>query len=97
MVRAAGADHFDPSYREVPLVKKGIFRFTDKGTYFYAFPPFWAIAIGFNSGAALAMAAFGHTYVWVHFCATEKPDMEICMGRGQNGIRGSLAGDPSSL
>ena len=27
MIRASGADHFDPKYRSMPLVKKGIFRF----------------------------------------------------------------------
>jgi hypothetical protein len=75
MVRASGADHFDPKYRELPLVKEGIFRFTDNGMYIYAFLLFWAIATGFNSAAALIVAAFSHVYIWVHFYATEKPDM----------------------
>lgn len=76
-VRAAGADHFDPRYRERPLVKEGIFRFTNNGMYFFAFLLFWAIAVGLNSTAALAIAAFSHAYIWVHFYATEKPDMEF--------------------
>ena len=31
MARAAGADHFDPKYRDMPLVKDGIFRYTSNG------------------------------------------------------------------
>ena len=77
MVRAAGADHFDPRYRDMPLVAKGIFRFTKNGMYLYAFLLFWAIAVGFNSTAALTVAAFSHAYIWVHFYATEKPDMDF--------------------
>jgi len=76
MVRAAGADHFDRRYREIPLVKEGIFRFTNNGMYAYAFLLFWAIAVGMNSSAALVVAAYSHAYIWVHFYATEKPDME---------------------
>ena len=75
MQRAAGADHFDPKYRAMPLVKQGIFRFTDNGMYVYAFLLFWAIALGFNSAAALAVAAFSHAYIWVHHLATERVDM----------------------
>ena len=77
MLRASGADHFDPKYRDMPLVKEGIFRFTNNGMYIYAFLLFWAIAIAFNSAATLAIAAFSHAYIWVHFYATEKPDMEF--------------------
>ena len=76
MRRAAGADHFDRRYRDMPLVKEGIFQFTDNGMYVYAFLLFWAIAVGFNSTAALTVAAFSHAYIWVHFFATEKPDMD---------------------
>jgi hypothetical protein len=77
MARAAGADHFDHRYRNMPLVKKGIFRFTSNGMYLYAFLLFWVIAVGFNSSAALTVAAFSHVYIWVHFYATEKPDMDF--------------------
>jgi hypothetical protein len=76
LMRASGADHFDPRYREMPLVKGGIFRFTSNGMYLYGFLLFWAIAIGFNSAAAVLVAAFSHAYIWVHFFATEKPDMD---------------------
>jgi protein-S-isoprenylcysteine O-methyltransferase Ste14 len=81
LARAAGADHFDSHYRNMALVKQGIFRYTNNGMYFYAFLLFWAIAIGLNSSAALAVAAFSHAYIWVHFYATEKPDMESIYSR----------------
>jgi len=77
MARAAGADHFDSRYRNMPFIKEGIFRFTSNGMYVYAFLLFWAVAVGFDSAAALAVAAFSHAYIWVHFYATEKPDMEF--------------------
>ena len=77
MARAAGADHFDPRYRNMPFVREGIFRFTRNGMYVYAFLLFWAIAVGFNSTAALIVVAFSHSYIWVHFYATEKPDLDF--------------------
>ena len=77
MARAAGGDHFDERYRAMPFVREGIFRFTENGMYVYAFLLFWAIAIGFNSVAALYVAAFSHAYIWVHFFSTEKPDMDF--------------------
>ncbi len=77
MVRAAGADHFEPRYREMPLVKDGIFRFTHNGMYVYAFLGIWAIAFAFGSAAGLVVAAFSHAYIWVHFFATERPDMRF--------------------
>ena len=77
MARAAGADYFEPRYRDMPLVTKGIFRFTSNGMYVYAFLLFWAVAVGFNSSAALTVAAFSHAYIWIHFHATEKPDMNF--------------------
>jgi hypothetical protein len=76
LARAAGADHFDPRYRDMPLVRQGIFRFTSNGMYLYAFLLFWAIAFAFNSFAATIVAAYSHAYIWVHYYATEKPDMD---------------------
>ena len=75
MTRAAGADHFEDRYRYMSLVDSGIFRFTNNGMYIYAFFLFWAIAISLNSASALLVAAFSHVYIWVHYFATEKPDM----------------------
>lgn len=86
LVRASGADHFEARYREIPLVRKGIFRFTSNGMYVYAFLLFWAIPVGLNSAAGLIVAAFSHAYIWVHFFATEKPDMEYLYNPDQKGV-----------
>jgi protein-S-isoprenylcysteine O-methyltransferase Ste14 len=78
--RAAGADHFDPSYRHRPLVRKGIFRYTRNGMYTAGFLGFWIPGVWFASWGALAAALFAHLYIWVHYLATERPDMEWIYG-----------------
>ena len=75
-VRAAGADHFNSKYRDMPLVKKGIFRYSNNGMYMFGFLIFWGLAFAFDSKAALLAAAFTQSYIWVHYFVTEKPDME---------------------
>ena len=78
--RAAGGDHFEVKYQAMPLVTKGIFKFSGNGMYVYAFLLFWAIAIYFSSITALLVALFSHLYIWVHFYSTERPDMEYIYG-----------------
>ena len=78
--RAAGADHFMVEYQKMPLVKKGIFKYTGNGMYIYAFLLFWVIAVSFNSMAALLVALFSHVYIWVHYYCTERPDMNYIYG-----------------
>jgi hypothetical protein len=77
MRRAAGADHFEEQYRTMPLVRKGIFRFSSNAMYVYAFLLFWVLGVALASEAALVVAAFSHTYIWVHYYCTEKPDMMV--------------------
>ncbi len=73
--RAFGADHFDPAIRELPFVRKGIFRFTSNGMYIFGFFLLWVPALWWASSAALVVALFNHLYIWVHYFATEKPDI----------------------
>lgn len=77
IIRALGADHFRVSYRKMPLVKKGIFRWNSNSMYSFAFFLLWFIALFLGSQAALSAALFQHLYIWVHYFCTEKPDMEI--------------------
>ncbi|WP_069999956.1 methyltransferase [Cellulosilyticum sp. I15G10I2] len=77
LIRALGADHFRISYRKMPLVKKGIFKWNNNSMYSFAFLMLWAIALLLGSQAALSVALFQHVYIWVHYFCTEKPDMEI--------------------
>jgi protein-S-isoprenylcysteine O-methyltransferase Ste14 len=79
--RAFGIDHFDESYRSLPFVRKGIFRFTRNGMYVYGFLLLWVPAFWFASLAALSIALFNHLYIWVHYVATELPDMKRIYGR----------------
>jgi len=78
--RALGIDHFDPSYRSIPFVRKGIFRFTSNGMYTYGFLLLWIPAMWYASPAALCAALFNHLYIWVHYYTTEKPDMGFIYG-----------------
>jgi len=73
--RALGADHFDPSYRELPLVRQGIFRFTRNSMYTFGFGAIWLPGLFYASQAALLSALFSHLYIWVHYFCTELPDM----------------------
>ena len=79
--RALGADHFYAEYRNMPLVKEGIFRYTDNGMYIFGFFILWVIPLLLASKAGLIAALFNHLYIWVHFYVTEKPDMERIYGR----------------
>ena len=78
--RAFGIDHFDERYRSIPLVRKGIFRYTRNGMYVYGFLVLWVPALWWASLAALCVALFNHTYIWAHYYATERPDMKRIYG-----------------
>ena len=78
--RAFGIDHFDPAYRSMPMVRQGIFRYTSNGMYTFGFLILWIPALWFASSAALAVAAFSHLYIWVHYGCTELPDMRRIYG-----------------
>lgn len=74
--RAFGVDHFDPSYHSRPLVRQGIFRFTRNGMYVFGLLMAWLPGLWYASAAGLVLALFNHAYVWVHYFATERPDMK---------------------
>jgi hypothetical protein len=79
--RAYGIDHFDPSFRNKPFVKQGMFRYTDNAMYKFGFLILWSIALVCLSKAALLAAAFNHIYIWVHFYFTELPDIRFIYGK----------------
>jgi hypothetical protein len=78
--RAFGADHFEPDARDWPLVRQGIFRYTQNAMYTWGFLFFWAVAVAGASAAAFLAAGFYHAFIWVHFDTTEKPDMARIYG-----------------
>ena len=79
-LRAAGADHFDPKYRNMPLVREGIFRYTSNGMYTYGLLALYIPGLLTGSAAALTVALFQHAYIWVHYWCTELPDLRRIHG-----------------
>lgn len=78
--RAFGIDHFDIAYRSLPRVREGIFRYTDNGMYTFGFLVLWIPGLWLASAGALCLALFSHLYIWVHYLATERPDMRRIYG-----------------
>jgi len=93
--RAFGIDHFDPSYRTMPMVKGGIFRFTANGMYVYGFLLIWVPGLWSGAVAALVAALFNHLYIWVHYFATERPDMRRIYGTPPPQMPSGGAGGPA--
>jgi protein-S-isoprenylcysteine O-methyltransferase Ste14 len=89
--RAFGIDHFDESYRSLPLVRKGIFRFTRNGMYVFGFFALWIPGLWFASAAALIVALFNHLYIWAHYYSTELPDMKRIYGEIRVGQSGEVS------
>jgi protein-S-isoprenylcysteine O-methyltransferase Ste14 len=79
-LRATGRDHFDESYRTRGLERRGIFRFTNNGMYIFGFLLMWLPGLWYASAAGLCVALYNHLYIWVHYFATEKPDMRHIYG-----------------
>jgi hypothetical protein len=80
ITRAYGADHFDDAYRAKPLIREGIFRFTSNGMYTFGLMVLYLPALWYASRPALVAAVFGHLYIWVHYFATELPDLRRIYG-----------------
>lgn len=78
--RALGGDHFREEIARLPLVRGGIYRYTQDAMYGVAFLGLWGIALVLGSWNALVVALFQHCYIWVHMYCTEKPDMEWIYG-----------------
>ena len=73
--RGLGIDHFDPTYRQLGLVRQGIFKYTANAMYVFAAMMVWIPALIFASKAALISAFFNHAYLWVLYYTLELPDM----------------------
>ncbi len=79
--RAMGADHFEPRYRAMPLVRRGAFRWSENAMYTFGFLALWSIALFTRSHVALVLALFQHAAIWAHYRGTEQPDMDLIYGR----------------
>ena len=68
-LRAAGADHFETKYRNMPFEKRGIFKWTPNAMYVFA------IAAG--SKSMFIVAAYTYISIWLHYFCTEKEDFKV--------------------
>ncbi|WP_371806227.1 methyltransferase [Candidatus Lokiarchaeum ossiferum] len=78
--RAAGADHFDPAYHDMPRETRGMYRYVKNGMYIFGFLIMWQPGLIFASESALLVALFNHIYIWVHYFTLEVPDMQKIYG-----------------
>lgn len=84
--RAAGADHFDPDYRGMPLETRGAFRYFRNPGYSVGLLLLYHPGLLWQSALGLIVAAAHHVFVWVAYFCSELPDMEEIYGRrGRSG------------
>jgi len=76
-MRATGIDHFDPSYKDKPFERRGIFKWSSNAMYAFAIPVFFGFAFSSGSKAMFIFAAYSLIGVWLHYFCTEKPDIKV--------------------
>ena len=79
-LRATGIDHFDPSYKDKPFEKRGIFKWSSNAMYALAIPIFFGFAISAGSKAMFVFAVYTYIGIWLHYFCTEKEDFKIIYG-----------------
>jgi len=76
-LRAAGADHFDPKYRDMPFEKRGIFKWTPNAMYVFAIGIPFAFAVATGSKSMFIVAIYTYISIWLHYFCTEKEDFKV--------------------
>jgi len=79
-LRAAGADHFDPKYRDIPFEKKGIFKWTPNAMYVFAMGIPFGFAVATGSQSMLVVSIYAYISIWLHYFCTEKEDFKVIYG-----------------
>jgi len=64
-MRATGIDHFDPSYKDKPFERRGIFKWSSNAMYTFAIPVFFGFAFSSGSKAMFIFAAYSFIGVMV--------------------------------
>ena len=75
--RAAGADHFDPKYRDMPFEKRGIFKWSPNAMYVFAIGIPFSFAVATGSQSMFVVAIYSYISIWLHYFCTEKPDFAV--------------------
>ncbi len=76
-VRAAGADHFDPKYRDMAFEKRGIFKWSSNAMYVFVLAVPFAFATAAGSQSMFIVAVYSYISIWLHYFFTEKEDFKI--------------------
>ena len=76
-LRAAGADHFDPKYRDMPFENRGIFKWSSNAMYVFAIGIPFAFAIATGSQSMFVVAIYTYISIWLHYFCTEKEDFKV--------------------
>jgi len=76
-LRAAGADHFDLKYRDMPFEKRGIFKWSPNAMYVFAIGIPFSFAVATGSQSMFIVAIYTYISIWLHYFFTEKEDFKI--------------------
>ena len=76
-LRAAGADHFDSKYRDMPFEKRGIFKWSPNAMYVFAIGIPFAFAVATGSQSMFVVAIYTYISIWLHYFCTEKEDFKV--------------------
>ena len=76
-MRAAGADHFDPKYRDMVFEKRGIFKWSSNAMYVFGLAVPFAFATAAGSQSMFIVAVYSYISIWLHYFFTEKEDFKI--------------------
>ena len=76
-LRAAGADHFDAKYRDMPFEKRGIFKLTPNAMYVFAIGIPFGFAVATGSQSMFIVSIYTYISIWLHYFCTEKEDFKI--------------------
>jgi len=79
-LRAAGADHFDPKYRDLPFEKRGIFKWTSNAMYVFAIGIPFGFAVATGSQSMFVVSIYTYISIWLHYFCTEKEDFKVIYG-----------------
>ena len=79
-LRAAGADHFDSKYRDMPFERRGIFKWSPNAMYTFAIGIPFGFAVATGSQSMFIVAIYTYISIWLHYFCTEKEDFKVIYG-----------------
>ncbi len=76
-LRAAGEDHFDSKYKDMPFEKRGIFKWSPNAMYVFGIGIPFAFAVATGSESMFIVAIYTYISIWLHYFCTEKEDFKV--------------------